>query len=95
MKSHRDASSIAVRPSITPTLPFCPLGSFSAALTPCETPPRCRPDEKGLDAAAAPIMEAFKVSYGGEKEDDVPAGGAKRPAGGAVREGDTCYDSST
>ena len=38
-----------------------------------------------MDAAIAPLVEAFKVSYGGDKEDDVPAGGAKRPAGGAVR----------
>lgn len=38
-----------------------------------------------MDAAVSSILEAFKVSYGGDKEDDVPAGGAKRPSGGAVR----------
>ncbi|CAM9259428.1 unnamed protein product, partial [Laminaria digitata] len=42
-----------------------------------------RPDEKGVDAAIAPLLQAFKVSYGGDKEDDVPACGAKRSAGGA------------
>lgn len=46
-----------------------------------------RPDEKGLDASVSPVLEAFKVTYGGDQEDDVPAAGAKRPAGGgSVRE---------
>ncbi|CAN0117462.1 unnamed protein product, partial [Ectocarpus sp. 8 AP-2014] len=42
-----------------------------------------RPDEKGLDAAGGPVLEEFKVSYGGDQEDDVPAAGAKRSAGGS------------
>lgn len=44
-----------------------------------------RPDEKGLDTAGGPVLEEFKVSYGGDQEDDVPATGAKRSAGGSVR----------
>ncbi|CAB1118397.1 unnamed protein product [Ectocarpus sp. CCAP 1310/34] len=44
---------------------------------------RTRPDEKGLDAAGGPVLEEFKVSYGGDQEDDLPAAGAKRSAGGS------------
>lgn len=41
-----------------------------------------RPDNKAIDEATASIVEAFKVTYGGDQEDDVPAAGAKRSAGG-------------
>lgn len=37
-----------------------------------------RPDDKVIDQTAASLVEAFKVTYGGDKEDDVPAAGAKR-----------------
>ncbi len=45
-----------------------------------------RPNDKVLDESLAPILDAFKASYGGDQEDDVPAAGAKRSAGSSVRE---------
>lgn len=41
-----------------------------------------RPNDKAIDEATASIVEAFKVTYGGDQEDDVPPAGAKRSAGG-------------
>eukprot|EP00752_Nemacystus_decipiens_P005093 g4622.t1 len=39
-----------------------------------------KPNVKVLDASLAPVLDAFKASYGGDQEDDVPAAGAKRSA---------------
>jgi len=50
-----------------------------------------RPDDKVLDESLAPILDAFKASYGGDQGDDVPTAGAKRSAGSSVRES---YDKS-
>lgn len=38
-----------------------------------------------MDTAGGLVVEEFKASYGGDQEDDVPAAGAKRSAGGSVR----------
>jgi len=39
-----------------------------------------------VDAAVRPLIEEFKVTYGGDMEDDVPVEGRKRSGGGtAVR----------
>lgn len=45
----------------------------------------CRPNEEGVDAAIASVLDTFKATYGGDQEDDMPVAGAKRAAGGGVR----------